>query len=263
MAVSALTTLAFSAFSLINDQNVPADVRHNLTSFTLSTRPITDIWRKPRIAGFPNPLIDDLNAPCFIGKVPLAGFVSASVTLNATWNRLYDQGGLVFIFPAPAPESSAKRQWIKTGIEMFNDIPNVATVAASATSTADWSLVPLAKEETSATIELSREPVNATDGKGSSLFIYWIQKDGTKILIRETTWVFENEFGEVEIGAYVARPIRLEDAGNPSEVLTVTFSDLKVQYENIPPVTAAPTPNNGAAIQVSSALATAAVLLAI
>ncbi|OWA52559.1 hypothetical protein BV898_17010 [Hypsibius exemplaris] len=234
---AAITTLAFSAFALINDQNVPTDVRTNLTSFTLSTRPLTDIWRKPRPDGYGKALTDDLNAPCFVAKVPLAGFVSARVTFDAPWSRLYDQGGLVFIFPQPATGSSAKRQWIKTGIEMFNDIANVATVAASERSTADWSLLPLPTGQSSVTIELSREPVNATKGKGSSLFIHWVQPDGKKNLIREITWVFEKEAGEVQVGAYVARPIRLEEAGNPSEILTVKFTDLKVQYRQIPSAT--------------------------
>ncbi|OWA52560.1 hypothetical protein BV898_17011 [Hypsibius exemplaris] len=209
------SSLDFSSFGLINDQKVLTDNRSNLENFTLSARPGTDIWRKNLLIAATPKLDEDFTAPRFVGKVAVAGFVSATLTFNASWTRVYDQAGLVLVLPQPAPGSSAKRQcWLKSGIEMLDGIAMLGA--------------------TSATIEISREPVNPTNGKGASLHVDWIQPNGKRILIRDITWMFEGDLsGEVEVGAYVARPIRLEeDAGTPSELLTLHFTDLQVKYRD-------------------------------
>ncbi|GAV08861.1 hypothetical protein RvY_18491-2 [Ramazzottius varieornatus] len=228
--MATLTTLTVAAFSLINPLlNIPSNTLSlsTLESFTLSTRPVTDIWRKPPGGGSSVPLIDNLNAPCYVATIPLTAFRRARVTLDANWTRLYDQGGLVFLYPPPSKDSSAKRAWIKTGVEVFNGMANVATVATAATSHSDWSLLPLADGKATLTIELRREEIDVAKGKGSTMFVYMI--DGVKeTMVRETAWAFAEENGDVQIGVYAARPTKSNEG--EEDILQVTFSNLVVEY---------------------------------
>jgi Protein of unknown function (DUF1349) len=57
----------------------------------LHAAPGTDLWRKPPI--------DSFNAPSITTCIKARSFKSAHVTVSADWTRLYDQGGLVLIWP--------------------------------------------------------------------------------------------------------------------------------------------------------------------
>lgn len=39
------------------------------------------------------------NAPIIYKRIPLSRFKSVKVSVKARWERLYDQGGLVLVFP--------------------------------------------------------------------------------------------------------------------------------------------------------------------
>lgn len=68
-----------------------------------------------------------------------SSFKSARVSASGEWNTLYDQGGLVLVFPPKKP--GTQKRWIKTGIEFYNNKPKMSVVAAD--EWADWSLLPL------------------------------------------------------------------------------------------------------------------------
>ena len=75
--------------STIKDSTSPLDPRS--TEFKLHTHPGTDLWRKPPV--------DSYNAPYVATRIKTSSFKSARVTVSASWTRLYDQGGLVLIWP--------------------------------------------------------------------------------------------------------------------------------------------------------------------
>jgi len=181
------------------DQEAPEELPNE---FTVSASSNTDIWLKP-------PSTDSFNAPILYRTCPLKSFRKARVAIQANWQKQYDQGGLVLV----VKKSDGSRQWIKTGIEWYDETANISTVAAD--RWADWSLLPLPSGGQAATVEMER----AAD---DSLWIYLIE--GVKRTpIREVTWVFENEDAECWIGAYAARPA--EGEGN----LAVKFVHLVVE----------------------------------
>ena len=136
--------------------------------------------------------------------------------------QLIDQGGLAIVFPS-ANNSALGAKWIKSGLEVpdTDGIPAMGTVATYAFS--DWSLSPIV-------------PVNATSARfeaersTTELWIYRLGEGGERQQLREVTWAFLEERGEPEaemwVGVYAAKPT--EEADNPDQGLTVTFSDLQV-----------------------------------
>lgn len=114
--------------------------------------------------------------------------------------------------------------WVKTGIEYHDEQSNLSTVATPATSTSDWSLVPLSSE--TVTVEIERENKS---GGNSSLWVYLVDH-GQRRAVREITWVFsEDRLDDVLlVGLYVARPTKLE--GDDKEELIVRFTDFQINY---------------------------------
>lgn len=128
------------------------------------------------------------------------------------------------------PGSDEKqRRWIKTGIELFEGVPNLSTVATDRWS--DWSLAPLPEGSSgNATVEVSREIVDGE--KTSTLWVYSVHPEtGDKRPLREVTWVFEEENLQddalCEVGVYAAKPIA--DKDNSTKELDVTFEGLQVE----------------------------------
>jgi regulation of enolase protein 1 (concanavalin A-like superfamily) len=136
--------------------------------------------------------------------------------VSAEWARLYDQGGLYVGFPQFFDDGK-KQAWLKTGIEFYENIPNLSTV--SAREWADWSLVPLQESQKKITIELERK--NSND---PSLWVYLVAEGEKRVGVREVTWAFEAE-GELQIGVYAARPTENDIGG---ESLEVTFENFNV-----------------------------------
>ncbi|KAI8935086.1 hypothetical protein NX059_007681 [Plenodomus lindquistii] len=197
----------------------PHTTTTNISPFTLSAPPGTDIWRKP-------PTHNAFNASTFPTPTPtydLKSFHRARLTFTlplAPHLRQYDQAGLLLHLTQPNL-SNNKTKWVKTGIEFYHGKPYIATVGCD--TWADWSLVPMpdfsdnndssssssSSRRPGATIEARREE----DGLGKSLWIYWIVKDGEgreeRRPIREVTWVFGEEEGWcVGVSGYVCRPTR-------------------------------------------------------
>lgn len=189
-----------STFKFTNsDQEAPSELPNE---FTVTASPNTDIWLKP-----PE---DRFNAPILHQTCPLKSFQKARVAVSANWKIQYDQGGLVLVIN----KSDGIRQWVKTGVELFDGRANVSTVAAN--RGADWSLLPMPSGGAAATVEMARE-------KGS-LWIYLIE--GIKRTpIREVTWAFENEDDKTEcwIGVFAAKPSKV--GGN----LDVKFVHLVIE----------------------------------
>jgi uncharacterized protein len=111
--------------------------------------------------------------------------------------------------------------WIKTGVEFHDNQANLSTVATPATSTSDWSLLPLSSN--TVTIEIERE--RKESGDGPSLWIYLVE-DGGRKAVREVTWAFSAErlLERLLIGVYAARPT----AEGGDEELSVQFTDFEV-----------------------------------
>ncbi|KAL5528237.1 hypothetical protein ACEPAF_7373 [Sanghuangporus sanghuang] len=177
----------------------------------LKAKAITDYWRKP-------PSRDVSDAPKHTSQLSSDAFHKATVTVSASWTRLYDQGGLIILLPTSA---GGKRFWVKAGIEFVGGRPNLSVVTAR--EWADWSLHPL--DGDSVTIQIEREPP-LESGKGSSLFVYVVKDNQCEELpVREVTWAFEQE-GEIEVGVYAARPTKLKE-GDEDE-LVVNFGDIAI-----------------------------------
>lgn len=85
------------AFKLVNgstsdSSTVTTDILSG--SVQLHAPPLTDFWRKPG-----RPSVNATNAPTLVTKVDQKTFKSARVTVSADWSRLYDQAGLILLWP--------------------------------------------------------------------------------------------------------------------------------------------------------------------
>ncbi|KAH8924568.1 hypothetical protein BT69DRAFT_1261247 [Atractiella rhizophila] len=194
-----------SKFKFHNQGNnvIPQD----LSTFELKTRYRTDLWRKA-------PSTNDANVPAYVTEAfSVTNFNKARVIVEADWKRLYDQGGLVLLFP----DGTDTPAWIKTGIEVYDGRQNVSTVATPAGGevTSDWSLVPISSSR--ATIEIER--------KGVALWVYIVGEDGKRSGVREVTWAFGKQDAVVEVGVYCCRPSQ----GEGTDELTVSFSALQIE----------------------------------
>ncbi|KAL5523966.1 hypothetical protein ACEPAG_8139 [Sanghuangporus baumii] len=177
-----------------------------MSSLQLRAKAVTDYWRKP-------PSRDVSDAPKHTLQLSSDAFHKATVTVSASWTRLYDQGGLLILLPT---STGGKRFWVKAGIELAGGRPNLSVVTAR--EWADWSLHPL--DGDSVTIQIEREP------KGSSLFVYVVKDNQREELpVREVTWAFEQE-GEIEVGVYAARPTKLNE--RDEDELIVNFGDISI-----------------------------------
>jgi hypothetical protein len=58
----------------------------------LDASPGTDLWRKPPAEKF--------NVTSLMTKMKTGRFISARVTVSASWSRLYDQAGLLLLWPS-------------------------------------------------------------------------------------------------------------------------------------------------------------------
>lgn len=153
--------------------------------FDIRCPPKTDVWDKP-------PSTHSFNAPMIYQTTTVGAFKSARVTVSASWETKYDQGGLALVV-----NSASGRQWVKSGIEFENDQPNLSTVATPQWS--DWSLLPLG-DQAKATLLIER----ADDG---SLWVYLVA--GTdKIALREVTWWADlSKDNQLWVGPYAAKVI--------------------------------------------------------
>jgi regulation of enolase protein 1 (concanavalin A-like superfamily) len=141
---------------------------------------------------------------------------------------LYDQGGLVLVFPkAGEEEVGQNNRWIKTGIEYYQGEAMVSTVSCDLF--ADWSLLPLPRSSASTAPETSVTLEMEWKDTGSALWIYIV--DGEKrIPIREVTWVLSGEIdkeADVWVGVYAATPI-MEGGRIEGEALEVKFENFKL-----------------------------------
>jgi regulation of enolase protein 1 (concanavalin A-like superfamily) len=224
-----LTSLHVSSAKAIPQDQISIDLPTTMTynqPITIRAQPKTDLWRKP-------PHTDVDNAPTVLISSPIDinKFYSARVTINANWNTLYDQGGLILFIPVGNTTT-----WLKTGIEFFDGKPYVGTVATDSWS--DWSLVPLGKEKGGkVTIQVERQ---VKEGKKvNSLWVYIIDEEkGEKVAIRQITswfWHEENLASELEdnrhilVGVYAARPTVPAGEGRENEELVVNFEGFEVK----------------------------------
>ncbi|KAK0715071.1 hypothetical protein B0H67DRAFT_233524 [Lasiosphaeris hirsuta] len=190
-----------------------------MSTFTITAGLGTDLWRKP-------PHADIFNAPIASpssGALPT--FLSARGSFAFDFTERYDQVGLLLTFhllsATPNPAASALK-WIKTGIEFYNGQPMLSTVACE--RYADWSVSPLSPRAAWTTILIEK----STDEHGTSLWVYHILEDGTKVPLREIAWVFgDNPEGwRVEASALAARP----EKGATGD-LVVEVKDFEVRWE--------------------------------
>jgi uncharacterized protein len=145
---------------------------------------------------------------------------------------LYDQGGLLLVLK-PAT-SKQPNKWIKTGLEFYNNQPQLSTVACD--RWADWSISPLIKPvdpKHGITLEVVREG----DEHGKSVWIYQLHLDEAtgqvreKTPLREVCWIFADEDekdGEewvLDVSPLLARPAR-----TTTDSLKVDFKEFKIQW---------------------------------
>ncbi|KAL0634065.1 hypothetical protein Q9L58_007013 [Maublancomyces gigas] len=212
------TKIPLSLFTLSNHlSSIPTPFT---TPLTLTATPVTDLWRKPGIIAH--------TFPSLFASIKLSSFHHARVTFHAPWKTLYDQGGVAFIFPPSKHDQGGHPpRWIKAGVEHVGGVPRVSIVAADKGSWSDWS-VGGPPEGTglggaNVTLEMVRE--------GPSLIINVVEGN-IKSIVREITWVFEDELLKqdpvVEVGAYVAKPTPEEGDDAHKKGIKVTFEELEV-----------------------------------
>ncbi|CAE6430547.1 unnamed protein product [Rhizoctonia solani] len=194
----------------------PSTISSTNSTITVQALPVTDLWRKP-------PSTNSTNAPAYVTYRPLDKFKRARVTVSADWTRLYDQGGFVFYINSQGLDEEKYESWAKTGIEFFDERPNVGTVATPAGGYSDWSLV--STGEKSATLEVVPEK------DGPSLYVYLIEGD-KRTLVREVSWVFQEKHDQLlGVGVYAARPTKVDgEESGKGETLSVNFEGLEIEW---------------------------------
>ncbi|CZT09979.1 uncharacterized protein RAG0_14583 [Rhynchosporium agropyri] len=211
------------------------------TSFSLSPDPsyATDIWRKPtNPISNPTDPIFTFNAPIIYKSIPLSKFKRARVTFEATYQTLFDQGGLILVLPSENGTSGVEdiaetSKWMKTGIEFVENKIWVGTVGCD--RWADWSLADAGIRDGKGegrkivTIELEREKENGT------LWVYAIGEDGGRTPLREITWILSPQGNggspdrEAWVGIYAATPIL--EGRDKNGALCVEFRDWELELE--------------------------------
>jgi regulation of enolase protein 1 (concanavalin A-like superfamily) len=173
--------------------------------FTLHVSPSTDLWLKPPSLATPaSPPIIAHNQPSFVQNTTHASFLRAKAVVSFVPTHLYDQGGLVLLYPKD------DRKWVKAGLEYTNGKTERSVVIAGTGRGADWSISPHltqgdAEGRVKATVEFEREGAGEKGGElGGSLFV---KVNGE--IVRECTWVFAvGETGPLQVGFYGARPAK-------------------------------------------------------
>ncbi|KAG6828317.1 hypothetical protein H0H92_008380 [Tricholoma furcatifolium] len=230
----AFASYRFPAAVMVSIQPASTELRaHNTsqrppTSFPFSFRisPDTDLWLKPVPIGAPpsaSPHIAN-NQPTIYASLPLSSFVRATATISVAPTALYDQTGLVVLYPHD------QRRWIKGGIEYVDGLPKRSVVVASGPgASADWSVSPpvsgISDADDSGRVRTIVEFEREETGTGASLLV---KIDGEAV--REITWVFaasQNPEEEIWVGFYGARPAKPEGRGD-LEVLVESW-DLVVK----------------------------------
>ncbi|OIW28228.1 hypothetical protein CONLIGDRAFT_644432 [Coniochaeta ligniaria NRRL 30616] len=209
-------------------------------TFSIAAAPGTDVWRKP-------PSTDIFNAPTHTPPSahrtnPLSSFLSARISFSFPFATAaqYDQGGLLLSFrpasgsSAPSAGSAPPPKWIKTGVEYYNSAPRLSTVSCE--TYADWSVGDRSPDGAAAaegagdrvwtTVAVEKQ----TDHHGPSFWVFRVLEDGTKVPLREITWIYAGGDGEVAkwdvtVEALAARP----DTEVTSD-LVVEFKDFEVEW---------------------------------
>jgi uncharacterized protein len=167
---------------------------------------------------------------------PLTSFRSARITFSFAWTEQYDQGGIYLAFRRSGSSSDTSipaEKWIKTGVEFYNGVPMIGTVACD--TWADWSLAPLPPSTAQGssdgkrwiTVHLQREG----DKNGTSVWVYLVGEDGTQSPLREVCWVFgggdeDIASWELEVAGFAARPETSVKDG-----LDVHFKGFEVKWD--------------------------------
>lgn len=191
-------------------ERTPASISAHIK---LSTPPNTDIWR-------PSATEDRFNAPFIYTALPSSTFTSVRATISSDWKTLYDQGGLLLVWPCASDPT--KHKWVKLGIEYFTGKPLLGVVGCD--RYADWSVCPLPMAgATHATLEAVRE--------GTTLWVYLVFDEERRPL-REIKWAFLEEReaeAEMWVGVYAAKPTVEEGDERGEKGIEVVFRDFELQ----------------------------------
>ncbi|KAJ5975587.1 hypothetical protein N7481_009294 [Penicillium waksmanii] len=172
--------------------------------------PDTDIWR-------PSMDKNNFTAPYLYTQMKSSEFQSVSVTVQADWKTLFDQGGIAITFP----RDDTPLQWIKAGIEYTDGAPYLGVVATQSLS--DWSLSPMlnASDSKTATIEIVRDKTDA--------WVY-VHEGTSRRSLRQITWAFNEDTPEyMHVGLYAAKPTRESESGHELDKLAVTFKSFSLR----------------------------------
>jgi regulation of enolase protein 1 (concanavalin A-like superfamily) len=159
-------------------------------SASLLALPGTDVWSVP-------PSIRHFSAPFICTSLPLSSFRRINATVTANFFANTQQGGLLLVLPpqqglSPAGED---RRWVSATLEYEHERMNVSVVSCERWS--DWCLRPV--EANTVRLQMERLP-NADGSKGTRLRVSMQDEEGKYRIIREVTWAFEQDAGEIWVG---------------------------------------------------------------
>lgn len=244
--------LLASSMTAATAKSTPIAMDPSQEVFSLEAPAGTDIWRKPPTTDVWNgaecPLVSSSRTAMLTPQlaVPitrtssglLSKFQSADVTFWADWTERYDQAGLVLGLrraSVPTKPEDPAQKWVKTGVEYYQDKPQLSTVGCD--TWADWSVSAVSGAVDPAkgvTLKVVRE----SDENGKSAWVYRLIKDADgnvqeKIPLREICWIFADEHengGEewiLDVSPLVARPAR-----NATSPLKVNFMEFSVHWSS-------------------------------
>ncbi|MCJ1391111.1 hypothetical protein MMC18_003973 [Xylographa bjoerkii] len=188
------------------------------STLTLCANPDTDIWSVP-------PSTQRFSAPFTCVSIPTPSFRSITATISASFTTNTQQGGLLLVLPPRAGTNPSEegRRWITATLEYEHGRMNLSVV--SCRQWADWSLQ--ACDRNRVVLKMERR-ANADGTMGPRLIVSVKGADEGWTIIREVTWVFTEEEGELWVGV-LANQASGPDATGNNPARKVYFEDIKVE----------------------------------
>jgi regulation of enolase protein 1 (concanavalin A-like superfamily) len=246
-------------YCLLGLNVAPERIPQQSDAFSLTAQPRTDLWRKPMGE-------DTTTAPVLFTPLRFA-FVSAEVTVSASWALEWDQAGLVIFtgdppgetvhphnssnqhtqrrqapLPSPPPEQqdgdsspppypptpANRPKWAKVGLEYSNNTCHASSAVATADG-ADWSATSIPP------LQSHRGDLRVKlERLGQALWLSYHDESAGWRKFREVTGFFCGvEDKTVRIGVYASRPAGFNISASNGRATEELERNLTVDFEDL------------------------------